>query len=164
MRVMATQIARWKTLIPCLLIAWVAAVCPAGARRKQPEALPPPFAYAGGTEAVPLSCAGNLEVSNDSLIFKCLQTTVSMPFTSISLMQYRSDVSSRVSKLDVHWRGFPLKQGGRQNRFFTIVYTHPVATHVMILEVAPQSMRPYLAEIELKSGKRVEIEGYEYTK
>ena len=161
---MTSRIARRKTLIPCLLVAWVAAVFPAEARRKQPEPLPPPFEYAGGTEAVPPSCAGNLEVSTDSLIFKCSQTTVNMPFDSISLMQYRSDVSSRVSKLEVHWRGFPLKQGGRQNRFFTIVYTHPAGTHVVILQVVPQSMRPYLAEIELKSGKRVEVEGYEYTK
>jgi len=150
-----------RLMLGSVLVAWVAAAVPAEARRK-PQQLPPPFEYAGGTEAVPPSCAGNLEVSSDALIFKCPQRTVSMPFAAISLMQYRSDVSYRVSKLGVHWKAFPAKQGGKQNRFLTIVYTHPAATHVVILQVAPQSMRPYLAEIELKSGKRVEVEGYEY--
>jgi hypothetical protein len=31
----------------------------------------------------------------------------------------------------------------------------------MVLEVRPVAMRPYLAEIDLKAGKRVEVEGYE---
>jgi hypothetical protein len=31
----------------------------------------------------------------------------------------------------------------------------------VVLKVAPRRMRPYLAEIELKSGKRVEVMGYE---
>jgi len=151
-----------RLMLGSLLVAWVAATVPAEAHRKPPQPPPPPFVYAGGTEAAPPSCAGNLEVSSDSLIFKCPPTTLSMPFAAISLMQYRSDVSTRVSKLEVHFRAFPLKQGGKQNRFFTIVYTQSAATHVVILQVAPQSMRPYLAEIELKSGKRVEVEGYEY--
>jgi hypothetical protein len=159
MRLMTRQTAR--LMLGGVLLAWVAAAVPAEARRK-PQQLPPPFEYVGGTEAVPPSCAGNLEVGSDSLIFKCSNTEFSMPFAAISLMQYRSDVSYRVSKLAVHWKAFPGKQGGNRNRFFTIVYTHPAATHVIILQVAPQSMRPYLAEIELKSGKRVEVEGYEY--
>jgi hypothetical protein len=151
-----------RLILGSVLLAWVAAAVPAGARRKPQQPLPPPFEYAGGTEAVPASCAGNLEVSSDSLIFKCPPTTFNMPFAAISLMQYRSDVSYRVSKLEVHWKAFPPKQGGKQNRFFAIVYTQQAATHVIILQVAPQSMRPYLAEIELKSGKRVEVEGYEF--
>lgn len=160
MRLMTRQTVR--LMLGSVLIAWVAAAVPAEARRKPQQPLPPPFEYAGGTEAVPPSCAGNLEVSSDSLIFKCPQRTVTMPFAAISVMQYRSDVSYRVSKLTVHWKAFPAKQGGNKNRFFTIVYTYQAAAHVVILQVAPQSMRPYLAEIELKSGKRVEVEGYEY--
>jgi len=34
-------------------------------------------------------------------------------------------------------------------------------TQVVVLRVDPLSMRPYLAEIELKSGKRVEVMPYE---
>lgn len=141
-------------------MAWAAAAVPAEARRK-PQQIPPPFEYAGGTERVPPSCGGNLEVSSDSLIFKCPQATITMPFASISVMQYRSDVSTRVSKLEVSWKAFPLKHRGKQNRYFAVVYALADATHVVILQVAPPAMRPYLAEIELKSGKRVEVEGYE---
>lgn len=157
---MTSQTSRLKKLLGGVLLACVATACPAEARRKQKQT-PPPFAYAGGTEAVPTSCAGNLEVSSEALIFKCSKKNVSMPFASVSLMQYRSDVSYRVGKLDVRWKSFPGRQGGNKNRFFTVVYSYPAGTHVVILEVSPQSMRPYLAEIELKSGKRVEVEGYE---
>lgn len=160
MRLMASQTARLKTLVGSLLVAWLALAGSAQARRKPQEAQPP-FEYAGGTEGVPPSCAGNLEVSSQSLIFKCPQATVTMPFASISLMEYRSDVSWRVRKLKPEWKAYPPKQGGKTNRYFTVVYSRPAATHVVILQVAPQAMRPYLAEIELKSGKRVEVMGYE---
>ena len=157
---MTRQTARLRTLIGSALVAWLAVSGSAEAHRK-PRQQPPPFVYAGGTEEFPPSCAGNLEVSSESLVFKCSQATVAIPFSSISLMQYRSNVSSRVSKLKLKWTAFPLKQGGRRNRFFTVVYSQPPATHVVILEVAPPAMRPYLAEIELKSGRRVEVMGYE---
>jgi hypothetical protein len=160
MRLMAHQTARLKTLVGSTLVAWLAVAGSAEAGRK-PKPVPPPFEYVGGTETAPPSCGGNLEVRSDSLVFICPRVEIKMPFASISLMQYRSDVSYHVSKLNVTWKAFPLKQRGKQNRFFAVVYAEATATHVVILQVAPQAMRPYLAEIELKSGKRVEVEGYE---
>jgi hypothetical protein len=157
---MTRQTARLKTLIGSTLVAGLALAGSAEGGRK-PKPVPPPFEYVGGTETVPPSCGGNLEVRGDSLAFICPHVEIKMPFASISLMQYRSDVSYHVSKLDVTWKAFPLKQRGKQNRYFTIVYAHATATHVVILQVAPQAMRPYLAEIELKSGRRVEVMGYE---
>ena len=85
-----------------------------------------------------------------------------MPFSTISLMQFRPDVSPRVRKLKLKWTTYPTPLiAGKQNRYFTVVCKKQGATHVMVLRVDPLSMRPYLAEIELKSGKRVEVMPYE---
>jgi hypothetical protein len=158
---MTGQTARVKTLVGSLLVAWLALAGSAAAPRKPKPPPPPPFEYAGGTEEIPPSCAGNLEVSSAALVFKCPRTTITIPFTSISLMEYRSDISQRVRNLNLKWKAYPAKHRGRRNRYFTVVYGHPTATQALILNVAPPAMRPYLAEIELKSGKRVEVMGYE---
>jgi hypothetical protein len=85
-----------------------------------------------------------------------------MPFSSITLMQFRPDVSRRVRKLKLKWTTYPnILIAGKQNRYFTIVSKKQGVTQVVVLRVDPLSMRPYLAEIELKSGKRVEVMPYE---
>jgi hypothetical protein len=121
----------------------------------------PPFRYAGGTERVEQNCAGVLEVTSDALIFKCPLTSLTLPFSSITLMEYRPNLSRRVRKLKLEWRVRPYSGAGKKNRYFTVVYKAAGAAHVVVLNVAPRLMRPYLAEIELKSGKRVEVMGYE---
>jgi hypothetical protein len=120
------------------------------------------FQYAGGTEKIEIDCAGKLEVTLEGLIFKCPGGAVEMPFSTITLMQFRPDVSPRVRKLKLKWTTYPnILIAGKQNRFFTVVCKKQGVTHVVVLRVDPLSMRPYLAEIELKSGKRVEVMPYE---
>ena len=85
-----------------------------------------------------------------------------MPFSTITLMEFRPDVSRRVRKLKLKWTTYPNTLiAGKQNRYFTIVCKKQGVTQVVVLRVDPRSMRPYLAEIELKSGKRVEVMPYE---
>jgi len=120
------------------------------------------FQYAGGTERIEIDCAGKLEVSDSGLIFKCPGASVEMPFSTITLMQFRPDISPQVRNLKLKWKTYPtILVAGKQNRYFTVVYKKQGVTRVMILRVDPLSMRPYLAEIELKSGKRVEVMPYE---
>jgi len=120
------------------------------------------FQYAGGTEKIEIDCAGKLEVTTDGLKFTCPGGVVDMPFSTITLMQFRPDVSPRVRNLKLKWRTYPsILIPGKQNRYFTVVCKKQGVTHVMVLRVDPLSMRPYLAEIELKSGKRVEVMPYE---
>jgi hypothetical protein len=120
------------------------------------------FQYAGGTEKIEIDCAGKLEVTLESLVFKCPGGSVVMPFSTITLMEFRPDVSRRVRKLKLKWTTYPNTLiAGKQNQYFTIVCKKPGGTQVVVLRVDPVSMRPYLAEIELKSGKRVEVMPYE---
>lgn len=120
------------------------------------------FQYAGGSEKIEMDCAGKLEVSTEGLNFKCPAASVDMPFSAISIMQFRPDVSPRVRSLKLKWSNFPSTVlPGKRNQFFTVVFKKQGATHVVVLRVDPISMRPYLAEIELKSGRRVEVMPYE---
>jgi hypothetical protein len=120
------------------------------------------FQYAGGTERIEIDCAGKLEVTLQGLVFKCPSGSVEMPFSTITLMQFRPDVSRRVRTLKLKWSTFPSNLlPGKQNKYFTVVCRKQGVTHVVVLSVDPLSMRPYLAEIELKSGKRVEVMPYE---
>lgn len=132
------------------------------AREEQPK---PQFKYAAGTESLSQGCEGNLEIGTEGLTFKCVGGSVSAPYASISLMQYRSDVSRKVRKMKVKWTVRPdyvtPLLGGRRNRFFTVVFRTGGAIRVVILRVHPEAMRPYLAEIDLRAEKRVEVESYE---
>lgn len=147
-------------------IGWtVAALLLAGtlsAREEQPK---PQFKYAAGTESLSQGCEGNLEIGSEGLTFKCVGGSVSAPYVSISLMQYRSDVSRKVRKMKVKWTVRPdyvtPLLGGRRNRFFTVVFRSGGAIRVVILRVQPEAMRPYLAEIDLRAEKRVEVESFE---
>jgi len=135
---------------------------PRGATLGTEQAKEALFQYAGGTERIEIDCAGKLQVSDSGLIFKCPGASVEMPFSTITLMQFRPDISPQVRNLKLKWKTYPtILVAGKQNRYFTVVYKKQGVTRVMILRVDPLSMRPYLAEIELKSGKRVEVMPYE---
>ena len=106
------------------------------------------FQYAGGTEKIEIDCAGKLEVTLESLVFRCPGGSVVMPFSTITLMQFRPDVSRRVRKLKLKWTTYPNTLiAGKQNQYFTIVSKKQGVTQVVVLRVDPLSMRPYLAEI-----------------
>jgi len=147
---------RW-TLVALLLMA-----AAAYGREKPSE---PEFKYAAGTENLYEGCEGNLEVDATGMTFRCRAGSVNVPFASIARMEYRQDVSRKVLKTKLRWKIKPAYQapllGGRQNRFFTVVFTADGRPHAMVLRVAPEAMRPYLAEIDLRAGRRVEVQGYE---
>lgn len=117
------------------------------------------FRYAGGSENIDVDCAGRLEVRASSLAFSCPAGSLEMPFSAITLMQFRPDVSHRVRKIKLKKSAtYPNSLiAGRTNRYFTVVYKQDEVIHVVVLKTDPDTMRPYLAEIELKSGKRVEV-------
>ncbi len=141
-----------------LAAALVVAGASAAARDK-PKG--PQFKYAGGTENLPSGCDGNLELGSSVLTFKCAFGSLAIPYSSITLMQYRPDVSRRVWKMKFHWKVRPSAGGGKRNRYFTLLYELVHTPHAVVLEVPPESMRPYLAELDLKSGKRVEVKASE---
>jgi hypothetical protein len=145
------------------MLVWglVALLSLAASAHGREESGSPPFQYAGGTLKISQDCAGNLEVTEEALIFKCTAVSIRIPFASITLMEYRSDISQRVRKLGPDWKVWPEVKAPKRYRYFTVVYKEAKAIQVVVLTVAPLSMRPYLAEIELKSGKRVEVMGYE---
>jgi hypothetical protein len=147
-------------------LAWAAAALLVASTLSAREEMPrPQFRYAAGTESLSQGCEGNLELNSQGMTFKCSGGSVSAPYSSISLMQYRSDVSDKVRKMKVKWTVRPdfvtPLLGGKRNRFFTVVFRADGATRVLILRVPPAAMRPYLAEIDLKAEKRVEVESYE---
>jgi hypothetical protein len=120
-----------------------------------------PFKYVAGTERLPEGCQGSLQVGVEALKFICPEGAVSVPYSAITFMQYRPEVSRKVSKMKIKWQvkppsGVPLLNG-KKNRYFVIVYAEQGKTNSLVLEVPPLTMRPYLAEIDLKAGKRVEV-------
>jgi hypothetical protein len=137
------------------------AILLAGGARTRGNAAGPSFKYVGGTENVADNCQGQVQLTTDRLIFRCPQYTVSIPYASISLMQYRPDVAQHVKKMKLNWKATPPRGGGKRNRYFTVIYNLAGSSHAVVLEASPSVMRPYLAEIDLKAGKRVEVRGYE---
>jgi hypothetical protein len=119
------------------------------------------FKYAGGTEQIQKGCEGNLELSSQALSFRCVSGSISAPYSSISLMQYRSDISRQVLKMNLGWKVKPALKRSKQNRYFTVLYSEGGSVRAVIFDVTPQVLQPYLAEIDLKSGKRVEVESHE---
>ncbi|MBZ5669739.1 MAG: hypothetical protein LAO04_08420 [Acidobacteriia bacterium] len=117
----------------------------------------PPFQYVGGTENIQQGCGGKLEVLKDGLAFTCPTGSVNLPFSAITLMQYRPDLSSQVWRMNIAWKVQPPHDKAKDNRYLTLVYREQDAIHAVVLRVEPITMRPYLAEIELQSGKGVEV-------
>ncbi len=141
-----------------ILVALLLVVSAASGKKKSE---PPPFQYAGGTEQIQQDCGGKLEVSTEALTFKCPSTTLEIPFADITTMEYRPNLSRAVRQLKLQWKVQPKRGGGKKNRYFTILYKAQGQPRAVVLRVEPMVMRPYLAEIELKSGKRVQVFGYE---
>ena len=130
--------------------------------RKEPEG--PPFAYVAGTEDVAEGCRGILALTTAELVFKCPEHPVTIPYAAISLMEYRPEVSAKILRMDLKWKvQLPVEHGrkSRKNKYFSVVFEQAGTQHLVVFEVDPQTMVSYLAEIDLKAGKRVEVWGYE---
>lgn len=124
-------------------------------KRKPTEV--PLFLYEAGTENLARGCGGKLEVLKDALAFTCPQGSVTMPFSAITLMQYRPDVSKQVVGMNIDWKVRPALDRARDNIYFTVLCNENGKTRAVVLRVDVVSLRPYLAEIELKSGKNVQV-------
>ncbi len=96
------------------------------------------------------------------MVFRCPEGSITIPYHSILVMQYRAEVSPQVRRMGLAWRFAPRGHGGNHNRYFTVVYRTARAQRAMILAVSPKAMRPYLAEIDLKVGRRVQVETHEH--
>ncbi|HLW79152.1 MAG TPA: hypothetical protein VKU44_06080 [Terriglobia bacterium] len=119
------------------------------------------FLYLGGTEAIRVKCNGRVELGQQALTYKCEGHVIVIPYASIVHMQYRNDISKDILTLDVRWWARPELERVKDNRYFTIEYRAGEAIHIMVFDVRSEVMIPYFAEIDLKSGKRVEVRGYE---
>jgi hypothetical protein len=120
------------------------------------------FKFVGGTQYVEPGCAGKLELSDQVMTFSCAQYSITMPFRSIRLMEYRTDLSRKVRKMKLRWKVRPGTYspliGAKRDRYFTVVYEREGSVQALVLEVEPKDMRPYLAEIDIKVGHRVDVE------
>lgn len=155
---------REKTYKGSLALAALLIVVGWASGRDKPSG--PQFKYAGGTEKLQELCEGNLELGPTAVTFKCRSGSIAIPYASISLMQYRPDISRQVWKMKLKWKVRPAVEAplmaSKRNRYFTILYTGQGTTaEALVLAVAPTAMRPYLAELDLKSGKRVEVKSFE---
>jgi hypothetical protein len=141
------------------LTALLLAAIPAPARQEQ---LLTPFKYVGGTENVITGCEGQLELTPEGMTFRCSSGSINIPFHSVRHMEYRRNLSRKVRRAKLKWKVRPTIIspifGGKRNRYFTVLFETENSTRAMVLDVHPQAMRPYLAEIDLKAGQRVEVE------
>lgn len=120
----------------------------------------PRFTYAGGTEALHSGCEGKLELTHASMTFECPEGAITIPFRSITVMQYRPSISRDIKRMKLHWKSKPSGSGRKSNLFFTVLYRENSGLHAMVLKVLPEDMRPYLAQIELSTGKRIHVWDY----
>jgi len=141
-----------------IAIGVIAALCSLagsgyGKHKKSEE---PPFEYVAGTENAENGCAGKLEVLKEGFTFRCEGSVINLPYSGITLMQYRPNVSRKVLDMKIPWVLKPQLPRVRGNKFFTIVCNDQGKLRAVVLRVDENDMRPYFAEIELESGKSVE--------
>jgi hypothetical protein len=136
-----------------LVVVLVLASFAYGKHKKSEE---PPFEYMAGTEDIGKGCAGKLEVLKEGFNFKCPGGGFNFPYSAVTLMQYRPDVSPEVTAMKIPWKLAPQLARVRENKYFTIVSNDQGKLRAVILRVDENDMRPYFAEIELQSGKSVQ--------
>jgi len=137
-----------------LLMTLLLLISPSYGKHKKTDE--PPFQYLAGTENIEKGCAGKLEVLKEEFTFKCSSGTFNLPFSAITLMQYRPDVSAEVLAMKIPWKITPQLARVRENKYFTIVCNEQGKLRAVVLRVSEDDMRPYFAEIELQSGKSVQ--------
>ncbi|MGH9326285.1 MAG: hypothetical protein ACRD2B_06300 [Terriglobia bacterium] len=145
-----------RSLPAALVMAWLV-IAPALVRANAEQA---DFTYAGGTESIQNGCEGKLELADDAMTFQCPQASVTIPYHSITRMEYRPKVSRAVRRMKLPWKVKPSGSGGKSNLFFTVLFNQGGSTQAIVLRVLPREMRPYLAQIELSTGKRIAVWDY----
>lgn len=123
-------------------------------------AVSPAFIYSGGTETMPYDCGGQLDVSSTAMTFRCSAGSITIPFRSITHMEYRPELSKAVRKMKLQWKIKPSGSGRKKNLFFTVLFRKDRRIHAAVFMVQPDEMRPYLALLELDTGKRIQVWDY----
>ena len=144
---------RFKTAKWIALAAAILVLAPQAWARSQDIAL---FKYVAGTESIPKNCAGKLEVTETELVFQCAQETLRVPYADITKMEFQPRVSKKIRKMKLAWTVKPTSARGKHEGFFTVLYTANEQTHAIILRVRNDTMRPYMAEIGLRTGRPIE--------
>lgn len=157
---------RRRLKLACALSATVASVMLMAPRatwaiKPAEKFKPAKFKYVGGTENLTQNCVGGLEVNSKGLVYDCPQGSVKIPYDSIVVMEYRSNVNRDLRRMHLPWVFQPWGLRQRSNRYFTIVYSQEGRRHAIVLDVPPKSMQPYFAEIDLQSGRRINVENHE---
>lgn len=145
-----------KLLAISMNVLIVLVLLPSSSLGKHKKAEEPPFQYLAGTENIPKGCAGKLDVLRDMFAFHCPAGSFNLPYSAITLMQYRPDVSEEVLAMKIPWTIAPQLPRTRGNSYFTIVAKEQGKLRAVVLRVDEDNMRPYFAEIELQSGKGVQ--------
>ena len=152
----------WKGLAVCALGLNFAPMAAAPqASRLPPPSSSAPFKYVGGTEKFMRGCLGQLGLTASTMVFTCPEGSIKIQYRSILLMQYRADIGRKVRRMELPWRFKPWRSGGNRNRYFTVVFRTPQGKRVVVLAISPVAMRPYLAEIDLKVGRRVQVQSHQ---
>ena len=116
----------------------------------------PPFLYQAGTENIEKGCGGRLEVRKEGFAFHCASGSFEIPYATVTLMEYRRDLSPEVLAMKIPWTSPPVLARVSSNKYFTVVSNVQGKLRVVVLRVDEDNMRPYFAEIELQSGKSVQ--------
>lgn len=114
------------------------------------------FKYVAGTAAMQKGCEGKLEVTNSALVFQCGQQSIAAPYKAITKMLFMPRVSKRIRKMKLDWTVKPSSSHNRHQGFFMIFYSDKGRQQAIILRVRNDTMRPYMAEIDLKTGQPIQ--------
>src|SRR5579862_4889834 len=114
------RIARHVVISAGLIVALLLPIA-SGYGKQKKRADVPPFLYEAGTEKIEKGCGGKLEVLKEGFSFKCPGGTINLPYSAISLMQYRPDISAEVLAMKIPWNDAPQLARVRENKYFTVV-------------------------------------------
>lgn len=135
-----------------LLVAVIAIVLPAWGRSNK-KAL---FKYVAGTEPMAKGCEGKLEVKESDLVFNCQGKSVAVPYNTVTQMEFLPKISKKIRKMKLDWAIKPPSSRGKHAGFFSVLYREGDQTRAIILKARDDTMRPYMAEIDLRTGRPIE--------
>jgi hypothetical protein len=142
------KMAKWAAFLAAVLL-----LMPQAWARSRDQAL---FKYVAGTESMPKDCMGKLEVTESQMVFQCAGKSLSVPYSNITKMEFQPRVSKKIRKMKLAWTIKPTSARGKHEGFFTVIYRASSETHAIILRVRNETMRPYMAEIDLRTGRPIE--------
>jgi hypothetical protein len=114
------------------------------------------FKYVAGTEPVSKGCEGKLEVTGPDLVFECAGQSIAIPYDAVRQMEFLPRISKKIRKMKLHWAVKPPSSHGKHEGFFAVIYSGQGQIRAIILKVRDETMRPYMAEIDLKTGHPIE--------